>query len=177
MTNVKQSSSLRYKVHINTSPLITYIWCEGVGAARRVCQAGAVAEQDRGGAGRPAPHPGRPQHPAAAQLHPGTPHTITQDDEAVGLFYLQEVAAALSEYEVVCQEAASVGVNITTRQFSYNWDYVQSCFFALTILTTIGIGRLSVVLARVLTGYCRLRELCCGNAGWQSVLSPVRNNR
>ena len=24
-----------------------------------------------------------------------------------------------------------------SKEFSYNWDYIQSCFFSLTILTTI----------------------------------------
>ena len=29
-------------------------------------------------------------------------------------------------------------LNLNMQDFSINWDYVQSCFFALTILTTIG---------------------------------------
>ena len=51
---------------------------------------------------------------------------------------MQEVSAALTEYEEVCSEAAAAGVDLVTKQFTNNWDYIQSCFFALTILTTIG---------------------------------------
>lgn len=54
--------------------------------------------------------------------------------------YYQGVDTALSEYEVVCSQAVGAGVDIVTKEFSYNWDYIQSCFFALTILTTIGYG-------------------------------------
>ena len=50
----------------------------------------------------------------------------------------QFVDSALSTYELTCSEASSAGVDIVTREFSYNWDYIQSCFFSLTILTTIG---------------------------------------
>ena len=32
----------------------------------------------------------------------------------------------------------SAGVDIVSKDFSYNWDYTQSAFFSLTILTTIG---------------------------------------
>ena len=45
---------------------------------------------------------------------------------------------ALTEYEEVCRDAQDAGVNIVTKEFTNNWDYIQSCFFALTILTTIG---------------------------------------
>ena len=45
---------------------------------------------------------------------------------------------ALTEYEEVCRDAQDAGVNIVTKDFTNNWDYIQSCFFALTILTTIG---------------------------------------
>ena len=30
------------------------------------------------------------------------------------------------------------GVDIVSKDYSYNWDYTQSAFFSLTILTTIG---------------------------------------
>ena len=50
----------------------------------------------------------------------------------------QDVDSALTEYEAVCSDAADAGVDIVTKEYSYNWDYIQSCFFALTILTTIG---------------------------------------
>ena len=53
------------------------------------------------------------------------------------------MSAALTEYEEVCSEAAAAGVDLVTKQFTNNWDYIQSCFFALTILTTIGNKRSS----------------------------------
>ena len=53
-------------------------------------------------------------------------------------FVLQEMSDALTEYEEVCRDAQDAGVNIVTKDFTNNWDYIQSCFFALTILTTIG---------------------------------------
>jgi len=54
--------------------------------------------------------------------------------------FYEGLNSALSEYEVVCSEAADAGVDIVSKGFSFNWDYIQSCFFALTILTTIGYG-------------------------------------
>ena len=50
---------------------------------------------------------------------------------------------ALSEYESVAADAVGAGVDLVGKDFSYNWDYVQSVFFALTILTTIGKSLLS----------------------------------
>ena len=44
----------------------------------------------------------------------------------------------MNRYEEVCSEASSAGVDIVSKDFTNNWDYIQSCFFALTILTTIG---------------------------------------
>ena len=57
---------------------------------------------------------------------------------AVANCTIQGVNSALSEYEAVCSEAAGAGVDIVSKEYSFNWDYIQSCFFALTILTTIG---------------------------------------
>merc|ERR1719239_909810 len=54
--------------------------------------------------------------------------------------FFNEVDSALAEYEEVCSEAAGVGVDLVSKDFSFNWDYIQSCFFSLTILTTIGYG-------------------------------------
>ena len=48
----------------------------------------------------------------------------------------------LIEYEKAVSQAASVGVNVVTQDFVINWNYLQSVFFATTILTTIGIQRL-----------------------------------
>ena len=70
------------------------------------------------------------------------------------LCLVQEVSAALTEYEEVCSEAASAGVDLVTKQFTNNWDYIQSCFFALTILTTIGnkqLGRGGYILFLVIS--------------------------
>ena len=52
--------------------------------------------------------------------------------------YRQEVETALASYEEACAEVAGAGVDIVAKDFTYNWDYTQACFFALTILTTIG---------------------------------------
>ena len=55
------------------------------------------------------------------------------------LFHIPQIVdSALSSYESVCSEASSAGVDIVSKDFNYNWDYIQSCFFSLTILTTIG---------------------------------------
>ena len=51
---------------------------------------------------------------------------------------MQDLSEALNRYEEVCSEASSAGVDIVSKDFTNNWDYIQSCFFALTILTTIG---------------------------------------
>ena len=48
------------------------------------------------------------------------------------------VSEALASYEEVCSEVTGAGVDIVSKDFSYNWDYTQSAFFSLTILTTIG---------------------------------------
>ena len=56
----------------------------------------------------------------------------------MNISYLQDVSSALDEYEVVISDASSAGVDIVNKDYSNNWDYIQSCFFALTILTTIG---------------------------------------
>ena len=64
-------------------------------------------------------------------------HSVSIDGDG-DLCLVQEVSAALTEYEEVCSEAAAAGVDLVTKQFTNNWDYIQSCFFALTILTTIG---------------------------------------
>ena len=53
-------------------------------------------------------------------------------------FPFKFVDSALSSYELTCSSASSAGVDIVSKEFSYNWDYIQSCFFSLTILTTIG---------------------------------------
>lgn len=55
------------------------------------------------------------------------------------------MSEALTEYEEVCRDAQDAGVNIVTKEFTNNWDYIQSCFFALTILTTIGAYGVAVV--------------------------------
>ena len=57
---------------------------------------------------------------------------------SIHFLQFQEVSEALTEYEEVCSEASSAGVDLVSKDFTNNWDYIQSCFFALTILTTIG---------------------------------------
>ena len=37
-----------------------------------------------------------------------------------------------------------LGVDIVSKDYSYNWDYTQSAFFSLTILTTIGRDRVQL---------------------------------
>ena len=54
------------------------------------------------------------------------------------VFFAQDLDSVLSEYEVVISDASSAGVDVINKRFTNNWDYIQSCFFALTILTTIG---------------------------------------
>jgi hypothetical protein len=39
---------------------------------------------------------------------------------------------------VILCNTITPGVDIVSKEFSYNWDYIQSVFFSLTILTTIG---------------------------------------
>jgi len=67
-------------------------------------------------------------------------HALTNQTNMEKDDYEQFVDSALSSYELTCSEASSAGVDIVTKEFSYNWDYIQSVFFSLTILTTIGYG-------------------------------------
>ena len=52
---------------------------------------------------------------------------------------LDHLDIILLEYEKAVSQAASVGVNVVTQDFVINWSYLQSVFFAMTMLTTIGI--------------------------------------
>jgi len=47
----------------------------------------------------------------------------------------------LLQYEETVSDAATAGVDVVNRVFSINWDYLQSVFFASTVLTTIGESR------------------------------------
>ena len=49
----------------------------------------------------------------------------------------KEATKSIVKYQV-CSEAVGAGVDLVSKDFSFNWDYIQSCFFSLTILTTIG---------------------------------------
>ena len=51
---------------------------------------------------------------------------------------MQTFSEELTSYEIVLSDAADAGVDIVSKDFTYNWDYIQACFFSLTILTTIG---------------------------------------
>ena len=119
-------------------------------------------------------------------------HSVSSEGEG-DLCLVQEVSAALTEYEEVCSEAASAGVDLVTKQFTNNWDYIQSCFFALTILTTIGNNQLSRggyippdVTSPCCTAFgcnlsmfhrCRLREFCCRDIRGQIFLFVFRHYR
>ncbi len=44
----------------------------------------------------------------------------------------------LLEYEQTVSIAAQEGIDLKTKECIYQWSYIQSVFFASTILTTIG---------------------------------------
>jgi hypothetical protein len=44
----------------------------------------------------------------------------------------------LLEYEQTVSVAAQEGIDLKTKECIYQWSYIQSVFFASTILTTIG---------------------------------------
>ena len=48
------------------------------------------------------------------------------------------VDRCLAEYEKSVSLATSAGIDVVTQTYQHNWDYLQSVFFATTILTTIG---------------------------------------
>ena len=50
----------------------------------------------------------------------------------------REATKSRIKYQV-CSDAVGAGVDLVSKDFSFNWDYIQSCFFSLTILTTIGV--------------------------------------
>lgn len=95
----------------------------------------------------------------------------------------QELSEALDRYEEVCSEASSAGVDIVSKDFTNNWDYIQSCFFALTILTTIGMNqRIQPIKqlkskSEIIKTFCRLWKLCSGNIRGPIFLSLFRNYR
>ena len=44
----------------------------------------------------------------------------------------------LLTYEAAVSEASVGGLDVVSQDFTIKWDYLQSVFFATTILTTIG---------------------------------------
>ena len=56
-----------------------------------------------------------------------------------------DLDSLLMEYEVVVEQAVDNGINIVSQDFHINWDYSQSIFFVITILTTIGYGHFAPV--------------------------------
>lgn len=44
----------------------------------------------------------------------------------------------LLSYETAVSQASTSGLDVVSQEFTINWDYLQSVFFATTILTTIG---------------------------------------
>ncbi len=56
---------------------------------------------------------------------------------------VHRVDSALLDYETVVARAVRGGVNVTTHGSTYKWTYVQSVFFASTIVTTVGYGNIA----------------------------------
>ncbi|KAK4306295.1 hypothetical protein Pmani_021851 [Petrolisthes manimaculis] len=55
--------------------------------------------------------------------------------------YKERVSVALEEYEGVVEDAVGVGVSTSDPYTpTYDWTYLKSVFFALTVITTIGYG-------------------------------------
>ena len=59
----------------------------------------------------------------------------------------------------MCSEAVGAGVDLVSKEFSFNWDYVQSCFFSLTILTTIGLRLSDLVLVQKISELFQVMEI------------------
>ena len=51
---------------------------------------------------------------------------------------VHKVDRALLDYEDTVARAAGGGINVTNKEIVYQWTYVQSIFFASTIITTVG---------------------------------------
>ena len=78
--------------------------------------------------------------------------------------------------QVVVAGAASAGVDVVTGAWATNWDYLQSVFFATTVLTTIG-SPVSVVVTRCSVLISRLRQHRPRYILRPPVLPPVRHHR
>ena len=50
----------------------------------------------------------------------------------------ENVDLQLLDYEKTVAVAATSGINMSTKDVTYQWSYVQAVFFTSTILTTIG---------------------------------------
>jgi len=71
-------------------------------------------------------------------------HTICNSTvERSSREFVIKLDSALTEYEEECKKAAAQGVDLVTKDISFNWDYVQACFFSLSIITTIGYGNVA----------------------------------
>ena len=77
--------------------------------------------------------------------------------------------------QVVVAGAASAGVDVVTGAWATNWDYLQSVFFATTVLTTIG-SPVSVVVTRCSVLISRLRQHRPRHILRPPVLPPVRHH-
>ena len=77
--------------------------------------------------------------------------------------------------QVVVAGAASAGVDVVTGAWATNWDYLQSVFFATTVLTTIG-SPVSVVVTRCSVLISRLRQHRPRHILQPPVLPPVRHH-
>ena len=56
---------------------------------------------------------------------------------------VQKVDDALLNYERTVAVAAGEGIDVGTKNFPYKWTYIQSIFFASTIITTVGYGHIA----------------------------------
>ncbi|CAL8114956.1 unnamed protein product [Orchesella dallaii] len=53
------------------------------------------------------------------------------------------LTTALQKYEEIIDEVASEGMSVVTPEIKSDWDYIQSAFFASTVVTTIGYGNMA----------------------------------
>ena len=54
------------------------------------------------------------------------------------MIHRENIDNKLLEYEQTVSIAAQEGIDLKTKECIYQWSYIQSLFFASTILTTIG---------------------------------------
>ena len=92
-----------------------------------------------------------------------------------GYVYVSRVLITRCLLQVVVAGAASAGVDVVTGAWATNWDYLQSVFFATTVLTTIG-SPVSLVVTRCSVLLSRLRQHRPRHILRPPVLPPVRHH-